>query len=60
MDEGLLNGQRDEDSYKECRVLSGVPQRSILAPIMYVVYINDMVEGANSYIILFADDVKLA
>ena len=28
-------------------------------PIMFFVYVNEMTEGVNSYISLFADDAKL-
>ncbi|XP_063843933.1 jerky protein homolog [Scylla paramamosain] len=37
----------------------GDPHGSVLAPIMFVVYINDMVENVSSYVSLFADDAKL-
>ena len=38
---------------------SGVLQGSILAPIMFLVYVNDRTEGVSSYISLFTDDAKL-
>ena len=40
-------------------VKSGVPQGSVLSPIMFLVYVNDMTERVNSYISLFSDDAKL-
>ncbi len=40
-------------------VTSGVPQESVLAPIMFVIYMNDMTEGVTSYMNMFADDAKL-
>ena len=40
-------------------VTSGVPQGSVLAPIMFQIYVNDMTRELTSYVNLFADDAKL-
>ena len=40
-------------------VLSGMPQGSVLGPILLLVYINFLEEGLSGKILTFADDTKL-
>ena len=40
-------------------VISGIPQGSVLGPILFVIFINDMPKMVKSMCQLFADDAKI-
>ena len=51
----MLNGARL--SIGKC--ISGVPQGSVIAPILFLLYINDLPDNLICDVYLFADDTKV-
>ena len=51
----LLNGQCSNWQ----PILAGVPQGSILAPLFFLMYINDLPDGLKSNVKSFGDDTSL-
>jgi hypothetical protein len=50
-----LNGA--SSSWK--KVTSGIPQGSVLGPVLFIIYINDLPDRVSSITSLFADDTKI-
>ena len=51
----VLNGQHSKWS----NISAGVPQGSILGPLLFLIYINDLSDNLSSNPKLFADDTSL-
>ena len=51
----VINGMQSEWR----KATSGIPQGSVLGPILFLIFINDMPEVLNCCMKLFADDAKL-
>ena len=52
----VVVGDSKSDSYN---VSSGIPQGSVLGPLLFLLYINDLPEKIKNAVSLFADDLKM-
>ena len=50
-----VNGEQSEAA----AVLSGISQGTVLGPLLFVAYINDILDNVESEDLLFADDTKI-
>ena len=51
----LVNGKFS----KWLEVLSGIPQGSVIGPLLFLIFVNEIPEWVKSSIKMFADDIKL-
>ena len=51
----VLNGEASN----EVKVISGIPQGTVLGPLMFLLYVNDIYDNTSFSIGMFADDCVL-
>ena len=53
--EVVVNGSKSAPA----PVISGIPQGTVLGPVLFVIYINDLLDEVSSGGLMFADDTKI-
>ncbi len=51
----LIRGAKSKLS----RLISGVPQGSVLGPLLFLIFIGDISEGVTANILVYVDDAKV-
>jgi len=51
--------QIDLHMSEQCNIKCGVPQGSILGPLLYLIYVNDKANSTTAKVMSFADDTSL-
>jgi len=42
------------------RISCGVPQDSVVSPVLFLIYINDITQASSFHTTLFADDIQVS